>query len=58
MTNYNTSHDERVWDKGTPFESGPEPMKRLDREDDIVWDRGTPFETRESKNPNNDACRK
>jgi hypothetical protein len=40
--------DKRVWDKGTPFQSGPQvPVKESD--DDVIWDRGTPFESRESK---------
>lgn len=42
------SEDDRVWDKGTPFESGPEHDKpTVPTVPYKVWDKGTPFESYE-----------
>jgi len=40
--------DRRVWDKGTPFESGPDHDKsKVPEGPHRVWDKGTPFESYE-----------
>jgi hypothetical protein len=41
--------DDKVWDKGTPFQSTPAQPERKPQDDDIIWDKGTPFESREPK---------
>jgi len=40
--------DRRVWDRGTPFESGPDHgQSKVPQVPHRVWDRGTPFESYE-----------
>ena len=46
-------NDDKVWDKGTPFQSpASSPKPPEPRDDDIIWDKGTPFESREPRKQN------